>query len=203
MSILSDQELFKLVQSHQIIQPFVANLRSERHQFDTDKNWRNDDETQTRLISYGLSSYGYDCRVVDRYLIYHNAFSTYIDPKAFDAKSFIEVSGQGHAFVPPNSFALTETLEYIKVPRNCLVLVAAKSTYARCGLCVNATLLEPGWEGTVTLELSNTTPLPVKVYSGEGIVQLIFMQADKDCLTSYADRKGKYQNQSGITLPKV
>lgn len=199
MSILSDTEIIKLVKEQDIIKPFVH--QQTKHTSFND--WRDDDETMTKLISYGLSSYGYDCRARDRYLVYHNALATYIDPKAFDERSFVEVSGKGHVFIPPNSFVLTETIEYIRVPRDCLVLVAAKSTYARVGLVVNATLLEPEWEGTVTLELSNTTPLPVKVYSGEGIVQLIFMRSDTFCETSYADRQGKYQNQFGITLPKV
>lgn len=199
MSILSDTEIIKLVQEQGIIKPFIQE-QVKHAQFD---DWRDDDPTQSRLISFGLSSYGYDCRVRDEYLVYHNALATYIDPKAFDENSFIRVAGKGHVFIPPNSFVLTETVEYIKVPRDCLVLVAAKSSYARTGLCVNATLLEPEWEGTVTLELSNTTPLPVKVYSGEGIVQLIFMKADMPCQTSYADRQGKYQNQKGITLPVV
>lgn len=194
MSILSDTEIIERVREFDMINPFISNQINKNHSGEL---------APSKLISYGLSSYGYDVRVVDRYLVYHNAFTTYIDPKAFDEKSFLEVSGQGHCFIPPNSFVLTETIEYIKVPRDCVVLVAAKSTYARIGMVVNATILEPEWEGTVTLELSNTTPLPIKVYSNEGIVQLIFLTADMMCKTSYADRKGKYQFQNSITLPKV
>lgn len=160
-------------------------------------------ESDDNLISWGLSSYGYDVRVKDEYSIYHNLFHTYIDPKAFDRRAFTQVAGDGYAFIPPNSFALTETIEYVRVPRNCIVLVCAKSTYARCGLVVNATVLEPEWEGTVTLELSNTTPLPIKVYSEEGVVQLMFFESSEECEVSYKDRKGKYMNQMGITLPKV
>lgn len=202
MSMLSDIELIDRVNRDGIINPFHTELINKVIH-PAYEDWKNDDGGE-RIISYGLSSYGYDCRVVDAYLIYHNLVSTYIDPKHFDESSFIKVEGKGHVFIPPNSFALTETIEYIKVPRDCIVLVAAKSTYARCGLVVNATVLEPEWEGTVTLELSNTTPLPVKVYSGEGIVQLLFFKnTSRLCMKSYADRKGKYQNQKGITLPKV
>lgn len=202
MSILSDIELIERVNREGIIKPFHATLvNRERYQ---NSDPRYDAKATDRIISYGLSSYGYDCRVVDEYLIYHNLESTYIDPKDFDVSNFIKISGKGYVLIPPNSFALTETIEYIKVPRDCIVLIAAKSTYARCGLVVNATVLEPEWEGTVTLELSNTTPLPVKVYSGEGIVQLLFFKnTSRVCLHSYADRKGKYQLQRGITLPKV
>lgn len=186
MGILSDRQLLEL--GTDIIDPFRPYQIKE---------------ADNPIISWGLSSYGYDARVVDEYLVYHNLFQTYIDPKAFNPESFTRVGGKGHVFIPPNSFALTETIEYVRVPRDCVVLVAAKSTYARVGLVVNATVLEPEWEGTVTLELSNTTPLPVKVYSGEGIVQLLFFKADEPCKTSYADRKGKYMHQKGITLPKV
>jgi dCTP deaminase len=203
MSILSDQEIIELVERDGIIKPFSAELRSHKFGRKISDNEEAMLYTANPVISHGLSSYGYDVMVADHYLIYHNALATYIDPKAFDEKSFIEVSGKGYAFIPPNSFALAETVEYIKVPRDCLVMVAAKSSIARCGLVTNATMLEPGWEGTVTLELSNTTPLPIKVYSNEGICQLVFMRADKPCIISYADRKGKYQNQRGITLPKI
>lgn len=200
MSMLADWELVERVEREGIIKPFNAGLVSRERYASNDPRLTSDTD---RIISYGLSSYGYDCRVRDEYLIYHNLNATFIDPKEFNTEAFTRIAGQGYAFVPPNSFALTETIEYIKVPRDCIVLVAAKSTYARCGLVVNATLLEPEWEGTVTLELSNTTPLPVKVYSGEGIVQLVFFKADQECITSYADRQGKYNRQRGITLPKV
>lgn len=156
-----------------------------------------------KAISYGLSSYGYDARVRDEFLIYHNAYSTFIDPKDFDERSFIKYDGKGYAMIPPNSFALCETVEYFRIPRDCLPWVAAKSTYARCGLLVNSTVLEPEWEGRITLELSNSTPLPVKVYAGEGIVQIVFLKSDRMCQTSYADRKGKYQKQIGVTPPRM
>lgn len=194
--VLSDRDIRERVFVQDMINPFEP--VQVRYKI-TDGG----DPVQTKIMSYGLSSYGYDARCVDRYLIYHNAFSTYIDPKAFDMRSFVEVSGKGYVFIPPNSFVLTETIEYIKVPRDCIVWVAAKSSYARAGLVVNATILEPEWEGTVTLELSNTTPLPVKVYSGEGIVQLIFQQCNSVCNVSYGDKGGKYQYQNGITLPKM
>ena len=153
-------------------------------------------------ISYGLSSYGYDIRVSDEYKIFTNVNNSIIDPKSFDEKSFVDFKGDV-CIVPPNSFALARSIEYFKIPRNVLTICLGKSTYARCGIIVNVTPFEPEWEGHVTLEISNTTPLPAKIYSNEGLCQVLFFESDEDCLTSYKDKKGKYQEQIGITLPKV
>jgi dCTP deaminase len=162
------------------------------------------EEKQVRegVISYGLSSYGYDLRVADEYKIFTNVNSTIVDPKKFDARSFVEFTGPA-CIVPPNSFALARSVEYFKIPRNVLTICVGKSTYARCGIIVNVTPLEPEWEGFVTLEISNTTPLPARVYSNEGLCQIIFLGSDEVCETSYKDKKGKYQAQQGIVLPKV
>jgi dCTP deaminase len=156
-----------------------------------------------KIISYGTSSYGYDARVADEYKVFTNINSTLVDPKNFDEKSFVDVSGKGYCIIPPNSFALGRTLERFKIPRSVLTICLGKSTYARVGLIVNVTPLEPEWEGFVTLEFSNTTPLPVKIYSNEGICQFLFFESDEVCATSYRDRGGKYQNQVGVTLPKT
>ncbi|MFH1725475.1 MAG: dCTP deaminase [Elusimicrobiota bacterium] len=153
-------------------------------------------------ISYGLSSYGYDIRVADEYKIFTNALAGVVDPKDFDRRSFLDHKGPA-CVVPPNSFALARSVEYFRIPRDVLALCVGKSTYARCGIIVNVTPLEPGWEGTLTLEISNTTPLPAKIYSNEGIAQLVFFQSDEVCQVSYADRKGKYQNQTGVVLPRI
>jgi len=162
------------------------------------------EEKQVRegVISYGLSSYGYDLRVADEFKIFTNVNSTIVDPKQFDARSFVEFTGPA-CIVPPNSFALARSVEYFKIPRNVLTICVGKSTYARCGIIVNVTPLEPEWEGFVTLEISNTTPLPARVYSNEGLCQIIFLGSDEVCETSYKDKKGKYQAQQGIVLPKV
>jgi dCTP deaminase len=162
------------------------------------------EEKQVRegVISYGLSSYGYDLRVADEFKIFTNVNSTIVDPKQFDARSFVEFRGPT-CIVPPNSFALARSVEYFKIPRNVLTICLGKSTYARCGIIVNVTPLEPEWEGFVTLEISNTTPLPARVYSHEGLCQIIFLESDEVCETSYKDKKGKYQSQQGIVLPKV
>jgi len=162
------------------------------------------EEKQVRegVISYGLSSYGYDLRVADEFKIFTNVNSTIVDPKEFDARSFVEFRGPT-CIVPPNSFALARSVEYFKIPRNVLTICLGKSTYARCGIIVNVTPLEPEWEGYVTLEISNTTPLPARVYSNEGLCQIIFLESDELCETSYKDKKGKYQAQQGIVLPKV
>ena len=154
------------------------------------------------VISYGVSSYGYDIRVADEFKIFTNVNSTVVDPKHFDNRSFVEFKG-AVCTIPPNSFALARTLEYFRIPRNILTICVGKSTYARCGIIVNVTPFEPGWEGQAVLEISNTTPLPAKVYAGEGLAQVLFFESDAPCRTSYADRGGKYQNQSGITLPKA
>ena len=154
------------------------------------------------VISFGVSSYGYDMRVADEFKIFTNINNTVVDPKNFDPKSFVEFKGEV-CIIPPNSFALARSVEYFRIPRDVLVICIGKSTYARCGIIVNVTPLEPAWEGFVTLEISNTTPLPAKIYANEGIAQLIFLKAEEECEVSYADRKGKYQAQKGIVLPKI
>lgn len=154
------------------------------------------------VISYGVSSYGYDMRVADEFKIFTNINSTVVDPKNFDSKSFVEFRGDV-CIIPPNSFVPARSVEYFRIPRDVLVLCIGKSTYARCGIIVNVTPLEPSWEGFVTIEISNTTPLPAKIYANEGIAQLIFLKAEEECEVSYADRKGKYQAQQGIVLPKI
>ena len=161
-----------------------------------------DKQVSKQKISYGLSSYGYDIRVTDEYKIFTNVNNSIIDPKRFDENSFVNFKGDV-CIVPANSFALARSVEYFKIPRNVLTICLGKSTYARCGIIVNVTPLEPGWEGNVTLEISNTTPLPAKIYSNEGLCQVLFFESDEVCETSYKDKKGKYQKQTGITLPKI
>ena len=153
-------------------------------------------------ISFGLSSYGYDIRIADEFKIFTNINTTIVDPKAFDPRSFVDYQGE-MALIPPNSFALGRSVEYFKIPRNVLTICVGKSTYARCGIITNVTPFEPEWEGYVTLEISNTTPLPAKIYANEGIAQVLFFESDEACETSYADRQGKYQGQQGIVLPTV
>ena len=184
MPVKNDRWIREMATKHEMILPF--------------------EEKQVRdgVISYGLSSYGYDLRVADEYKIFTNVNSTIVDPKKFDARSFVEFSGPA-CIVPPNSFALARSVEYFKIPREVLTICVGKSTYARCGIIVNVTPLEPEWEGFVTLEISNTTPLPARVYSNEGLCQIIFLGSDEVCETSYKDKKGKYQSQQGIVLPKV
>jgi dCTP deaminase len=169
---------------HQMIEPFV--------------------EAQVRegVISYGTSSYGYDIRVADEFKIFTNVYSAIVDPKNFDPRSMVDFQGPV-CIIPPNSFALARTVEYFRIPRSVLTLCVGKSTYARCGIIVNVTPFEPEWEGYVTLEISNTTPLPAKIYANEGIAQVLFFEGDEECETSYADKKGKYQKQQSIALPKV
>ncbi len=161
-------------------------------------------EKQVRkgVISYGVSSYGYDMRITDEFKIFTNINTTVIDPKRFDPRSFVDFKGDV-CIIPPNSFALATSVEYFRIPRETIVICLGKSTYSRCGIIVNVTPLEPEWEGHVTIEISNTTPLPVKVYANEGIAQLIFLGADEVCKRSYADKAGKYQAQKGITLAKI
>jgi dCTP deaminase len=173
-----------MAREHQMIEPFV--------------------ESQVRgsAISYGVSSYGYDIRVADEFKIFTNINNTVIDPKNFDPRSFVDVKTDV-CIVPPNSFALARTIEYFRIPRDVLTICLGKSTYARCGIIVNVTPFEPEWEGTVTLEISNTTPLPAKIYANEGIAQVLFFQSDESCEMSYKDKKGKYQAQTGVTLPKI
>ena len=184
MGIKSDRWITEMAKSHGMIEPF--------------------EEKQMRsgTISYGVSSYGYDMRVAREFRIFTNVLSAIVDPKAFDSKSFVEYEGDV-CIVPPNSFALARSVEYFRIPRNVLTLCVGKSTYARCGIITNVTPFEPEWEGYVTLEISNTTPLPAKVYANEGIAQVIFFEGDEPPQTSYADKKGKYQKQTGVTLPKL
>ncbi len=184
MSIKSDRWIREMALKHQMISPF-----SEK-------------QVRQGVISYGLSSYGYDLRVADEFKIFTNVNSTIVDPKNFDERSFVTVQSDC-CIVPPNSFALARSIEYFKIPRDVLTICLGKSTYARCGIIVNVTPFEPEWEGYVTLEISNTTPLPAKIYANEGLCQIIFFQSDEACETSYADRKGKYQGQQGIVLPKL
>ena len=159
-------------------------------------------QVRTGVISYGVSSYGYDLRIADEFKIFTNINNTIVDPKAFDPRSFVDYQGPV-CIVPPNSFVLGRSVEYFKIPRNVLTLCVGKSTYARCGIITNVTPFEPEWEGFVTLEISNTTPLPAKIYANEGIAQVLFFESDEACQTSYADRQGKYQGQQGIVLPTI
>ncbi len=186
MSIKSDRWIAKMAKEHNMIQPFVEN----QVRYLGDK----------RVISYGTSSYGYDVRCAPEFKIFTNVYSTTVDPKNFDEKSFVDVEGEV-CIIPPNSFALARTVEYFCIPRNVLVVCVGKSTYARCGIIVNVTPLEPGWKGQVTLEFSNTTPLPAKIYANEGVAQMLFFESDEECMSSYLDKAGKYQGQQGITLP--
>ena len=159
-------------------------------------------QVRTGVISYGVSSYGYDLRIADEFKIFTNINNTLVDPKRFDTRSFVDYQGEV-CIVPPNSFALGRSMEYFKIPRNVLTICVGKSTYARCGIITNVTPFEPEWEGFVTLEISNTTPLPAKIYANEGIAQVLFFESDEACETSYADRQGKYQGQQGIVLPTI
>ena len=188
MSLLSDKEISRLSREARMIEPFFERQVRQR-------------ENGQRVISYGLSSYGYDLRVADEFKVFTNVFNTLVDPKAFDARSFVDVSGET-CIVPPNSFALARSVEYFRIPRDILTICLGKSTYARCGIIVNVTPFEPEWEGHATLEISNTTPLPARIYANEGLTQVIFFRAHEPCDVSYADREGKYQAQSGITLPR-
>ena len=182
--IKSDRWIRRMAQEHDMINPY-----SEK-------------QVSQGVISYGVSSYGYDLRVSDEFKIFTNVNSTIVDPKNFDERSVVTVNADV-AIIPPNSFALARSVEYFKIPRNVLTVCVGKSTYARCGIIVNVTPFEPEWEGFVTLEISNTTPLPAKIYANEGLCQILFFQSDEVCETSYKDRKGKYQAQKGIVLPKL
>lgn len=184
MAILSDKWIRQQALEHGMIEPFVESQRREG------------------CISYGLSSYGYDARVAPEFKIFTNVDSSVVDPKQFDPRSFVDRETDV-CIIPPNSFALARTVEYFRVPRDVLVICLGKSTYARCGIIVNVTPLEPGWEGHVTLEFSNTTPLPAKIYANEGVCQFLFLQGNEPCETSYADRAGKYMGQRGVTLPRL
>ncbi len=184
MGVKSDGWIRKMATEHGMIEPFV------------------DGQVRDGAISYGLSAYGYDIRVSDEFKVFTNVFNSVVDPKNFDDKSFVEIKAD-YCMIPPNSFALARTVEYFRIPRSTITLCVGKSTYARCGIIVNVTPFEPEWEGFVTLEISNTTPLPAKIYANEGIAQVLFFEADEMCEVSYADKKGKYQKQVGITPPKV
>ena len=183
MAIKSDKWIEKMANNYGMIEPFE--LMQDRE----DK------------ISYGLSSFGYDIRVADEYKIFTNVNNSIVDPKNFDSQSFVDFKGE-ICIIPPNSFALARSIEYFRIPRDVLTICVGKSTYARCGIIVNVTPFEPEWVGYVTIEISNTTPLAAKIYSNEGLCQVLFFQSDEQCLTSYKDKQGKYQNQKGITLPK-
>lgn len=161
-----------------------------------------DNQVRDGVISFGVSSYGYDIRVADEFKIFTNVYSAVVDPKEFDTRSMVDYKGEV-CVIPPNSFALARTIEYFRIPRKVLTVCVGKSTYARCGIIVNVTPFEPEWEGFVTLEISNTTPLPAKIYSNEGIAQVLFFEADDECEISYADKKGKYQKQQEIILPRL
>ena len=161
-----------------------------------------DRQVRAGVVSYGLSSYGYDTRVADEFKVFTNVYNTVVDPKHFDPQSFVDIRAD-ICIIPPNSFALARTIEYFRIPRDVLTVCLGKSTYARCGIIVNVTPLEPEWEGHVTLEFSNTTPLPARVYANEGVAQVIFLESDEPCETSYRERGGKYQGQKGVTLPRI
>jgi dCTP deaminase len=184
MGLKPDHWIVQMAREQRMIEPFV--------------------ESQVRdgTISYGVSSYGYDIRVADEFKIFTNVHSAIVDPKNFDTASMVDFQGEV-CVIPPNSFALARTVEYFRIPRSVLTICLGKSTYARCGIIVNVTPFEPEWEGFVTLEISNTTPLPAKIYANEGIAQVLFFEADEECRTSYADKKGKYQKQEQIELPKM
>ncbi|MEJ7758924.1 MAG: dCTP deaminase [Gemmatimonadaceae bacterium] len=184
MSIQSDRWITEMASLHGMIDPFESS------------------QVRSGVISYGVSSYGYDMRVANEFRIFTNVLNSIVDPKAFDPKSFVEYEGEV-CIVPPNSFALARSVEYFRIPRNVLTVTVGKSTYARCGIITNVTPLEPEWEGYVTLEISNTTPLPAKIYANEGIAQVLFFKGDEEPLVSYKDKKGKYQGQTGVTLPKL
>jgi dCTP deaminase len=180
VSILSDHQ----IQQEIVIRPFA------------------DGSPRTGVISYGLSSYGYDVRVGRHFKVFTNVYGAVVDPKNFSPTAFVDIEGD-YCLIPPNSFALAESLEYFEIPRDVLAICVGKSTYARCGIIVNITPLEPEWRGKITLEISNTTPLPAKIYANEGIAQIIFLRAEQVCRVSYADKRGKYQDQKGLTLPFV
>lgn len=186
MSIKSDKWIRKMAEQHHMITPFEPN--QVRH------------KEGSKIVSHGTSSYGYDIRCSNEFKIFTNINSAVVDPKNFAPNSFVDVTSDV-CIIPPNSFALARSVEYFRIPRNTLVICLGKSTYARCGIIVNVTPLEPEWEGHITLEFSNTTPLPAKIYANEGVAQLLFLESDEVCETSYKDRRGKYQGQTGVTLP--
>ena len=189
MSIKSDRWIRRMAENEGMIEPFEPGQVRRN-------------EAGDRLVSYGTSSYGYDGRCAPQFKIFTNINSAVVDPKRFDENSFVDFEGDV-CIIPPNSFALARTVEYFRIPRNVLTVCLGKSTYARCGIIVNVTPLEPEWEGHVTLEFSNTTPLPARIYANEGVAQFLFFESDESCETSYKDRGGKYQGQTGVTLPKT
>jgi dCTP deaminase len=184
MSVKSDRWITQMAREHGMIEPFV------------------DSQVKDGAVSYGVSSYGYDVRISDEFKIFTNINTTVIDPKRFDEQAFQDFRGDV-CIIPPNSFVLGRSVEYFRIPRKVITICVGKSTYARCGIITNVTPFEPEWEGYVTMEISNTTPLPARIYANEGIAQVLFFESDEDCLVSYGDKKGKYQAQKGITLPKV
>ena len=184
MSIKPDSWIKRMALEHGMIEPFV------------------EEQVREGVVSYGVSSYGYDIRVADEFKVFTNINTTVIDPKKFDSRSFVDLKTDV-CIVPPNSFVLARTVEYFRIPRDILTVCLGKSTYARCGIIVNVTPFEPEWEGTATLEISNTTPLPARIYANEGIAQVLFLQSDETCERSYADKKGKYQAQQHVTLPRI
>ena len=188
MSIKSDKWIRRMVEEQNMLDPFEP---GQVRYIDGEK-----------IVSYGTSSYGYDVRCADEFKVFTNINSAVVDPKNFDDKSFVDIKSDV-CIIPPNSFALARTVEYFKIPRNVLTVCLGKSTYARCGIIVNVTPFEPEWEGHVTLEFSNTTPLPAKIYANEGVAQMLFFESDEVCETSYKDRGGKYQGQTGVTLPQT
>jgi len=183
--VLSDHEIAARVASAGMIEPFV------------------DHQVSAGVVSYGLSSYGYDFRVADEFKVFSNVNYTAVDPKAFDDQSFVDVVTRDFCIVPPNSFALARTVEYFRIPRDIITICLGKSTYARCGIILNVTPFEPGWEGHATLEISNTTPLPARIYANEGIGQILFLRGSQECRVSYKDRRGRYDKQAGIVLPRI
>jgi len=184
MGLKPDHWIRKMATDHHMIEPFIES------------------QVRDHVISYGVSSYGYDIRVADEFKVFTNVFGATVDPKHFDPQSMVDIKADV-CVIPPNSFALARTVEYFRIPRKVLTVCLGKSTYARCGIIINVTPFEPEWEGFVTLEISNTTPLPAKIYANEGIAQVLFFEADEECETSYADKKGKYQKQKTIVLPKL
>ncbi len=184
MSVKPDRWIRKMALEHGMIEPFA------------------DQQKREGVISYGVSSYGYDMRLANEFKVFTNVFNVVVDPKSFNPRSFVDIQAD-YCDIPPNSFALARSIEYFRIPRNVLCIVMGKSSYARCGIIVNVTPLEPAWEGFITIEISNTTPLPARVYANEGIGQILFLESDEPCEVSYADKKGKYQHQQGIVLPCI
>jgi dCTP deaminase len=184
VTIKADRWIRRLALEHAMIEPFVEG------------------QVRNGVISYGLSSYGYDIRVADEFKVFTNVFNTLVDPKHFDPRSFVDIQAD-HCDIPPNSFALARSVEFFRIPRKVSCLVIGKSTYARCGIIINITPLEPEWSGHITIEISNTTPLPARIYANEGIGQVQFFESDEECEISYADKHGKYQGQQGVVLPRI